>query len=131
MTRYRTIIRDMIAVEVPKGKRDIYKIAAQELGLSLSRLVQNGVEEYIKNHVNEVPIAIEESAKVEEKIKEAVSRLGEKSAKVGEKFTEAELQINENFLKLPKSIQKRFAGLIQDFAKYAEQKKPPKWRKIF
>ena len=42
--------RERLAIEVPKGKRDEYKAAAQELGLSLSRLVQNGVEEYIRNH---------------------------------------------------------------------------------
>ena len=50
---YREKKYERLAVEIPKGKRDIYKVAAQELGLSLSRLVQNGVEEYIQNHTGE------------------------------------------------------------------------------
>ena len=45
--------RERLVIEIPKGKRDIYKAAAQELCLSLSKLVQNGVEEYIRNHFNE------------------------------------------------------------------------------
>lgn len=44
---------DRIIIEVRKGKRDAYKLAASELGLSLSMLVQRGVEEYVQNHADE------------------------------------------------------------------------------
>ena len=44
--KYRREKRDQLAVDVPKGKRDAYKLMAAELGLSLSMLIQNGVEYY-------------------------------------------------------------------------------------
>ena len=53
---------ERLAVEIPKGKRDIYKMAARELGLSLSKLIQNGVEEYIKNHGVEFIAAAEDNS---------------------------------------------------------------------
>ena len=53
---------ERLAVEIPKGKRDIYKMAARELGLSLSKLIQNGVEEYIKNHGAEFIAAAEDNS---------------------------------------------------------------------
>ena len=53
---------ERLAVEIPKGKRDIYKMAARELGLSLSKLIQNGVEEYIKNHGEEFIAAAEDNS---------------------------------------------------------------------
>ena len=45
--------RDKIAINVPKGKRDVYRRAAAELGLSLSILIQNGVEEFILKQADE------------------------------------------------------------------------------
>ena len=95
--------KDIVAVQVPKGKRDVYKMAAAELGLSLSMLVQYGVEEYIRNH--EVSVAIEKPV-------------------VEETLTDAEIRLSKNFAKLPKSVQRRFAGLIQDFAKNIDKKRP-------
>ena len=53
---------ERLAVEIPKGKRDIYKMAARDLGLSLSKLIQNGVEEYIKNHGEEFIAAAEDNS---------------------------------------------------------------------
>ena len=97
--------KDIVAVQVPKGKRDAYKIAAIELGLSLSMLIQRGVEEYVKNHVVEAPSVIEKPV-------------------VEETLTDAEIRLSENFSRLPKSVQRRFAGLIQDFAKNIEPKRP-------
>ena len=75
------------------------------MGLSLSRLIQLGVEEYIKNHAAEVPVVIEKPV-------------------VEETLTDAELRLSENFARLPKSVQRRFAGLIQDFAKNIKPKRP-------
>ena len=45
--------RDIISIAVPQGKRNAYKLAAAELGLSLSILFQHAVEEYIQNHADE------------------------------------------------------------------------------
>ncbi len=37
---------DRITADIPKGKRDEYKAKAANLGLSLSMLIQRGVESY-------------------------------------------------------------------------------------
>ena len=42
--KYRSEKRDQMTIEVPKGKRNAYKAIAAELGISLSMLIQNGVE---------------------------------------------------------------------------------------
>lgn len=102
--KYRTTNYDLIAIEVRKGKRDAYKMVAAELGISLSGLIQNAVEEYIQNHADEL-VDIERSVIAEES------------------FTEAELRLSENFSKLPKRVQQKFAGLIQEFAKRTAPKK--------
>ena len=47
---YREEKCDRITVAVPKGKRAAYKLMADELGLSLARLFQHGVEEFAQNH---------------------------------------------------------------------------------
>lgn len=44
--RYRQEKRDNISVDVPKGKKDGYKAKAAALGMSLSQLIQRGVESY-------------------------------------------------------------------------------------
>ncbi len=79
-------------------------MVAAELGISLSGLIQNAVEEYIQNHADEL-VDIERSVIAEES------------------FTEAELRLSENFSKLPKRVQQKFAGLIQEFAKRTAPKK--------
>lgn len=48
--KYRAKAYDRLSTDVPKGKRDEYNAAAKSLSLSLSKLIQNGVEEYISNH---------------------------------------------------------------------------------
>lgn len=50
IAKYRQEKRDRISTDVPKGKREVYNVAAKDLGLSLSMLIQNGVEEYISRH---------------------------------------------------------------------------------
>ena len=52
--KYRQEKRDQMTLEVPKGKREVYKAIAARLGLSLSMLVQHSVEEYGANHAGEV-----------------------------------------------------------------------------
>ena len=48
--KYKREKCDLFKVMTPKGKHAAYKQAAVEFGMSLSRLVQAGVEEYIRNH---------------------------------------------------------------------------------
>jgi len=57
IAKYRQEKRDRISTDVPKGKREVYNVAAKGLGLSLSMLIQNGVEEYISRHAGKNPLA--------------------------------------------------------------------------
>ena len=48
--RYRDKTYERIVLDVKKGKRDFYKQEAAKRGLSLAMLVQNAVEDYLKNY---------------------------------------------------------------------------------
>lgn len=48
--KYQQEKRTLIAAEVSKDKGEFYRVSAVGLGISLSKLVQNGVEEYISRH---------------------------------------------------------------------------------
>lgn len=48
--KYRAKTYDRISIDVKKGKREEYKQAAKERGISLALIIQKGVEEYIRNH---------------------------------------------------------------------------------
>ena len=52
--KYQQEKRSIVAAEVSKAKGEEYRAAAKELNLSLAKLIQNGVEEYIQNHGGEV-----------------------------------------------------------------------------
>lgn len=56
IARYRAEKRDRLSTDIPKGKRDVYNAAAKELKLSLAQLIQNGVEEYIRNHAGDIVV---------------------------------------------------------------------------
>lgn len=49
-SRYRDKAYDVITFSVKKGKRDEYKQAALDRGLSLASLLQKSVEDYIATH---------------------------------------------------------------------------------
>ena len=51
--KYQQSSRTLIAADVSKSKGEFYRQSAKELDLSLSMLIQNGVEEYIRNHAGE------------------------------------------------------------------------------
>ncbi len=51
--KYRREKRDQLAVDVSKGKRDVYKAGAATLRLSLSMLIQTVVEDYLSRHAGE------------------------------------------------------------------------------
>lgn len=52
--RYK-LKRELLAVEIPKGKKAAYRQVADALGLSMARLIQQSVEEYARKYANEVP----------------------------------------------------------------------------
>ena len=93
--RYRPkTTRDLLAVEILKGKRDVYKQAAAELGLSLSMLVQTSVEEFIRNHAGEEFIPNRED----------------------EKLSAEERRLIVAFDSLPKDTRTIVLKLVEDFA---------------
>ena len=53
---YKNLNYDRLAIWIKKGSRDNYKQSAAKFGISLAMLVQNGVEEYIRNHGGEVVV---------------------------------------------------------------------------
>lgn len=87
--------RDKIAINVSKGKRDFYRQAAKELSLSLSVLIQRGVEEFILNHSD----------------KETLAKL-----KAEEKLSKDRRKLAEAFDALPKDSQRIILKLVKDFA---------------
>lgn len=48
--KYRAKAYDTLTIQLKKGKRDCYKKAADDRGLSLAGLFRTAVEEYLQNH---------------------------------------------------------------------------------
>lgn len=90
--RYKKMKRETLAVEVPKGKRAAYQSAAKEMGMAFTQLIQIAVEEYIRNHANNVPDFPEE-----------------------EFLTERETLVIERFVRLSANTQLDFLHLMDDF----------------
>ncbi|MBE8953946.1 MAG: hypothetical protein SR1Q7_12535 [Quinella sp. 1Q7] len=93
--RYKEKNLEVVSFEVKKGMSKQYTQWAAALGLSLSRLVQNSVEEYIANHSGEcvptvAPVKFAPMQSVltaeQRKILEAVDSLPESSRKALLKF---------------------------------------------
>ena len=51
--KYQQEKRSLIAAEVSKTKGEEYRAKAVSLGISLSSLIQRGIESYIANHTGE------------------------------------------------------------------------------
>ncbi len=55
--KYRQEKREQLAVDIPKGKKNVYKAIAAEHGLSLSMLVQRSVETFAGvNDITDLPV---------------------------------------------------------------------------
>ena len=91
--RYRDKVYDQITIEVPKGKREEYKTAAEDLQLTFKALIQNGIEEYIQNHAGEVPLPKPES------------------------ISAADKRLIETFGKCPEHVKPTLKKLIEQLAK--------------
>ena len=86
---------DRLTVNLPEGKRDMYTSAAHTFGISISGLVQLGVEEFIANHADE-----ESGRKV----------------KACEKLSSQERKLLKAFDALPKESRTIVLKLVEDFA---------------
>ena len=99
---------DRLVVDIPKGKRDAYKLIAAELDISLASLIQVGVEEYARAHAGEkfsVPVTDTTTKPVPEK-----------------KLTAAERRLVETFGRLPEKTRAKFAGLLENVADLVDDK---------
>ena len=90
--KYQQEKRTLIATEVSKEKGEFYRTTATEFGISLSKLVQNGVEEFIQNHAGE--------------------NLSLVAQNLEPKLSAADKKLVEEFNQLPVDTQKVIAKLI-------------------
>ena len=95
---YKNMNYDRLAIWVKKGSRDDYKKSAAELGLSLAMLVQNGVEEYIKNHAGEMPLSTPKP------------ELTSEQKRLVEEFNQLPLNAQKHFLQAFKAINQSKGG---------------------
>lgn len=89
--KYRREKRDQIALEVPKGKREAYRQIADELGVSMARLVQFSVEEFAQNHKTGVP---------RELLEKGEQALAERDKILLERFNSLPERAQRNFMRL-------------------------------
>lgn len=77
--KYQQSSRTLIAADVSKSKGEFYRQSAKDLDLSLSMLIQNGVEEYISRHAGEnfldKPQQPKSLSPADEKLLDEVSKL--------------------------------------------------------
>lgn len=99
--KYRAKTYDTIGFDVKKGKREEYKAAAAELGLSLAAFLTNAADEFIQNH------AVENFS----------ARLNT-STPPQYTLTSEERRLLDKWNKLPVSTQKKLAGLIDDLLQH-------------
>ena len=99
--KYQQEKRDRLTVDVPKGKREEYKAKAAKLGLSLSVLIQKGVETYGVNHAGQ--------------------NLSAASQNLEQKLSAADKKLIEEFNRLPAETQKALIKLIQSINQNAKQ----------
>ncbi len=100
--KYQREKRTLIAAEVSKDKGNFYRTSATELNLSLSKLIQNAVEEFIARRSTENLSLVDQAA---------IST----PAQQPEKLSTAEKNLLAEFNKLPVETQKLFLKLIQNF----------------
>ena len=99
--KYRKEKRDQMTVEIPKGKREVYKLIAAELDRSLAQLIQDAVEEYGANHGGE--------------------NLSLATQNQEQKLSAADKKLIEEFNRLPAETQKALIKLIQSINQNAKQ----------
>ena len=88
--KYRAKTYDTIGFDVPKGKRDEFKAKAAKLGLSLSMLIQRGVESYGEPSASNLP--------------EQTQQLTTEQKIFDDEFSKLPADIQKHFLKVFKAI---------------------------
>ena len=99
--KYQHEKRTLIATDVSKEKGEFYRATAMELGISLSKLVQIGVEEFIQNHAGENFSVTTQSQE--------------------QRLSAADKKLIEEFNRLPAETQKALIKLIQSINQNAKQ----------
>ena len=95
--KYRQEKRDQLAIDIPKGKKDVYKATAARVGWSLATLVQIGVERLIAQISHE-----------------AAESLPPMSSQPQEKLSDAEKRLVEDFKTLSPKSQKALREIISE-----------------
>ena len=99
--KYQQEKRTLIATEVSKEKGEFYRTTATEFGISLSKLVQNGVEEFIQNHAGQNLSLVAQNSEP--------------------KLSAADKKLVDEFNQLPVDTQKALIKLIQSINQNAKQ----------
>ena len=99
--KYQHEKRTLIATDVSKEKGEFYRATAMELGISLSKLVQISVEEFIQNHAGENFSLVAQNQE--------------------QKLSAADKKLIEEFNQLPADTQKALIKLIQSINQNAKQ----------
>ena len=93
LAKFKQEKRDTLTIDLPKGSKDGYKKSAAGFGISLTKLIQAGIEEYIQNHGGEVP--------------NVITRQPE------QKLSPEQRRLVEEFNRLPPDVQKSIIKMIQ------------------
>ena len=92
LAKFKQEKRDTLTIDLPKGSKDGYKKSAAGFGISLTKLIQAGIEEYIQNHGGEVPTVTQQSE---------------------QKLSPEQRRLVEEFNRLPPDVQKSIIKMIQ------------------
>ena len=86
---------DQILIKVRKGKREEYRLAAEEMGLGQMELFRRGVEEYIANHGGELPATPPKPESISAADKRLVEEFNQLPVEAQKHFLKAFRAINE------------------------------------
>ena len=98
--KYQQEKRTLVAAEVSKDKGAFYREQAARLNLSLSMLIQSGVEEFIQRHLNELEPIVKPAPMVKEQ-------------QTAEKLTSTERTLLAEFNQLPVDAQKSLIRFLR------------------
>lgn len=100
--RYRQKKRKAITADVPKEKGEQYQAFAARVGLSMSLLVQRGIEEFIQRHGGEVNLPAQ------------TARIATQPA---EQISAAQRRLLDAVDQLPTDVQKSLLKFLQSLSK--------------
>ena len=110
--KYRQENCDQLAVDIPKGKKALYKQAAAEMGLSLTALIQNGVEGFV-NERCEGFFQRENFSPITQNVA-STEKLSANEKRLVEEFNQLPVETQKALLKLVKTINEQSKGGVQN-----------------